>query len=355
MGDQTVQSNSLIKSIDKISVHKLCSGQVVLTLATAVKELVENSLDAGATNITVRFVRSGLESLEVSDNGSGVDEDNFQALTLKHYTSKIAEFDDLVDVGTYGFRGEALSSLCALSKVTVLTRSGSAEVGTKLCIDNGGKIASKSICPRQQGTTVVVEDLFSTLPVRRKELEKNISREFGRMVNYISGYCLIRLGLKLTITNLVKNNGSTATVLRVSGNSSIKGNIMDVFGMKQWTSLVEFVACNQPDEEVLEELGISTSQDKISSFLHDLTVTGYISSAEHGQGRSSSDRQFFFINQRPFDSQKLSRLINEVYHSFNRNQYPFVVLDVRIARCELILDLFCWMVPGLFRQYYKCA
>ena len=107
-------SSNAVKPIDKQSVLKICSGQVVVTLATAVKELVENSLDAGATNIEVRIKNWGADSLEVIDNGVGVLPQNFAGLALKHHTSKLTTFDDLPGVETFGFRGEALSSLCAL-------------------------------------------------------------------------------------------------------------------------------------------------------------------------------------------------------------------------------------------------
>ena len=103
-----------VKAIDQRSVHQICSGQVVVTLSTALKELVENSLDAGATNIDIRLKNLGADSIEVVDNGSGVLPENFQALALKHHTSKLNVFADLVGVETFGFRGEALSSLCAL-------------------------------------------------------------------------------------------------------------------------------------------------------------------------------------------------------------------------------------------------
>jgi DNA mismatch repair protein PMS2 len=107
-------STPTVKVIDKRSVHQICSGQVVVTLATAVKELVENGLDAGTTNIEVRLKNWGADSLEVVDNGFGVLPENFAALALKHHTSKLNVFADLVGVETFGFRGEALSSLCAL-------------------------------------------------------------------------------------------------------------------------------------------------------------------------------------------------------------------------------------------------
>lgn len=103
-----------VQAIDQKSVHQICSGQVVLTIATAMKELVENSLDAGATNIDIKLKNHGADVLEVNDNGSGVEPLNFEALTLKHHTSKLRDFSDLTSVETFGFRGEALSSLCAL-------------------------------------------------------------------------------------------------------------------------------------------------------------------------------------------------------------------------------------------------
>lgn len=103
-----------IKAIDQRSVHQICSGQVILSLATAVKELVENSIDAGANNMEIKLKEFGMESIEVYDNGSGIEEKDFDAIALKHCTSKLRDFSDLMIVETFGFRGEALSSLCAL-------------------------------------------------------------------------------------------------------------------------------------------------------------------------------------------------------------------------------------------------
>ena len=105
---------SSIKAIDKRSVHQICSGQVILSLATAVKELVENSIDAGATNVEIKLREFGIDFIEVHDNGSGIEEKDFEAIAKKHCTSKLADFSDLTMIETFGFRGEALSSLCAL-------------------------------------------------------------------------------------------------------------------------------------------------------------------------------------------------------------------------------------------------
>lgn len=111
---ENVPSAPSVQPIDHKSVHQICSGQVILNLATAVKELVENSLDAGAKIIEVKLKENGADLVEVIDNGCGVKPENFSALTLKHYTSKLRDFSDLSSVETFGFRGEALSSLCAL-------------------------------------------------------------------------------------------------------------------------------------------------------------------------------------------------------------------------------------------------
>ncbi|XP_069342686.1 mismatch repair endonuclease PMS2 isoform X14 [Eulemur rufifrons] len=173
-----------IKPIDRKSVHQICSGQVVLSLSTAVKELVENSVDAGATNIDLRLKDYGVDLIEVSDNGCGVEEENFEGLTLKHHTSKIQEFADLTQVETFGFRGEALSSLCALSDVSISTCHTSAKVGTRLVFDHNGKIIQKTPYPRPKGTTVSVQQLFYTLPVRHKEFQRNI-KKVSRLVNEV--------------------------------------------------------------------------------------------------------------------------------------------------------------------------
>lgn len=115
---------------------------------------------------------------------------------LKHYTSKIKKFDDLVNIQTLGFRGEALSSLCALCNLVVCTNHSTTQLGTKLVFDSDGQIVKKVQVARGQGTTVTLTDLFSTLPVRRKELMKNLKREFGKMCQLLYAYCLVSKGIR---------------------------------------------------------------------------------------------------------------------------------------------------------------
>ncbi|XP_029333142.1 mismatch repair endonuclease PMS2 isoform X2 [Mus caroli] len=313
-----------IKPIDGKSVHQICSGQVVLSLSTAVKELIENSVDAGATTIDLRLKDYGVDLIEVSDNGCGVEEENFEGLALKHHTSKIQEFADLTQVETFGFRGEALSSLCALSDVTISTCHVSASVGTRLVFDHNGKITQKTPYPRPKGTTVSVQHLFYTLPVRHKEFQRNIKKEYAKMVQVLQAYCIISAGIRVSCTNQL-GQGKRQPVVCTSGSSGMKENIGSVFGQKQLQSLIPFVQL-PPSDAVCEEYGLSTSRTPQNLFY----VSGFISQCTHGAGRSATDRQFFFINQRPCDPAKVSKLVNEVYHMYNRHQYPFVVLNVSV-------------------------
>uniref|UniRef100_A0A7N9AWV9 Mismatch repair endonuclease PMS2 n=1 Tax=Mastacembelus armatus TaxID=205130 RepID=A0A7N9AWV9_9TELE len=314
-----------IKAIDKHSVHQICSGQVVLSLATAVKELVENSIDAGATNIDVKLKDYGAEQVEVSDNGKGVEEANFEGLTLKHHTSKLKDFSDLIHVETFGFRGEALSSLCALSDLSVVTCHESSQVGTKLVFDHKGHLVQKSPHPRQQGTTVSLQQLFCTLPVRYKEFQRNIKKEYAKMIHVLQSYCIISTGVRINCSNQ-NGQGKRSTVLSTSGSQSMRDSIGAVFGPKQLQSLVPFQQVS-PSENIIEEYGLTDADLPSQLFI----ITGFVSRGDHGVGRSATDRQFFFINNRPCDPLKVTKVVNEVYHMYNRHQYPFVALNIAVA------------------------
>lgn len=152
----------------------------------------------------VRFKNYGLDSIEVQDNGSGIASDDYETIALKHYTSKLSTYDDLSSLQTFGFRGEALSSLCALSKFHIVTaRASDGPKGTKLEFEQSGKLKSTSVIAAKQGTTVVVETLFHNLPVRRKELEKNVKREFSKVLELLQAYACISTSVKFSVSNQV--------------------------------------------------------------------------------------------------------------------------------------------------------
>jgi DNA mismatch repair protein PMS2 len=186
-----------------------------------------------------------------------------------------------------GFRGEALSSLCALSDLTILTKHSTSEHATKITYDRNGRIINETLCAREQGTTVTLENLFSTLPVRRKEFMKNLKREFNKMCHLLYAYCLVSKGVKFSCTNTT-NKGSRNTVVSTDGLSSIRENIINVFGAKQISSLIE-VDSVRPEEPILSEYGIQLVEGEPLPFSFDL----FVSSVMHGSGRSTNDRQFF--------------------------------------------------------------
>ncbi|GAB1290449.1 Mismatch repair endonuclease PMS2 [Apodemus speciosus] len=325
LANQRTEHAKAIKPLDGKSVHQICSGQVVLSLSTAVKELIENSIDAGATSIDLRLKDYGVDLIEVSDNGCGVEEENFEGLALKHHTSKIQEFADLTQVETFGFRGEALSSLCALSDVTVSTCHESASIGTRLVFDHNGKIVQKTPYPRPKGTTVSVQHLFYTLPVRHKEFQRNIKKEYAKMVQVLQAYCIISAGVRVSCTNQL-GQGKRQPVVCTSGSSGMKENIGSVFGQKQCQSLIPFVQL-PPSDSVCEEYGLSpsrTPQNLFHSFQASFHSARTVLGGVQQTGSFSSSISGLVTQQR------VSKLVNEVYHMYNRHQYPFVVLNVSV-------------------------
>ncbi|EPQ53006.1 DNA mismatch repair protein MutL [Gloeophyllum trabeum ATCC 11539] len=328
----TAEGNGSIKVIDSHSVHKITSGQVVIDLQTAVKELVENSLDAGATSIEVRFKDYGLKSVEVIDNGSGIAPEDYDSVGLKHHTSKLASFEDLSTVLTFGFRGEALSSLCALSEaVTVTTATASeAPMGTILELDRNGRVKSRSEkTARQRGTTVAITGLFRPLPVRRKELERNAKREFGKALNLLSAYALVpcakeNKGVRLTVSNQPEVGRKTVQ-LRTDGTPSTRASISSLWGPRSLENLVDLDLCFQVQTEksVLKRRTITEGEDSGTQ----VRVRGLVSKFAVGCGRAATDRQFFYINGRPCNPSKVQKAFNEVYRTFNATQSPFIVAD----------------------------
>lgn len=313
----------VIKEISKDTVHRICSGQVIISLAIALKELIENSIDAGATNIDIRLVEYGSELIEVHDNGSGVEGKNFKALAMKHYTSKLKDYSQLEKIATLGFRGEALSSLCALCDLTIITRHSTAEYATKIEYDHSGNITKTTPSARSVGTTVVLSNLFSTLPVRKMEFSKNIKREYSKMSQLLTAYCIVSTGIKFTCNNKC-GIGANKLVLSTPGSGTIKQNIVCIFDAKLLSTLVEVHAI-PPTKDIAEEYGIEINENEPLVFNFDCLI----SSAIHGSGKSSSNRQFIYINDRPCDFPKMVKLVNEVYRSYNNSQYPFIYLNIK--------------------------
>lgn len=336
---------SVIRPISSADVHRITSGQVVLDLQTAVKELVENALDASATNIAINFRDYGAHSFEVVDNGTGIDPSNYASVGLKHYTSKLSSFSDLALVRTFGFRGEALSSLCALANVTIHTATSSQEpMGTVLRLDRAGRVATDTgRAARQRGTTVTIEGLFNSLPVRRKEFEKNLKREYTKAQNLLQAYALITQGVRWTTTN-TPAGGRKISQFSVNSSTApnyLSANVSSLFGAKVAPTLMPFnlkltfsVAAGR-NKYLQDFVGDANREDDGENASAPdqspvVTVVGLISKPVYGSGRTSPDRQFFYINGRPWEAGRVCRAFNEVYKSFNSNHYPFIIADFRL-------------------------
>lgn len=314
MANETSEFN--IKQLDPYTIRRICSGQVIVSMAAAVKELIENSIDAGGTYICIRFGNYGKDHIEVIDNGSGIEESNFELLGQRNCTSKLLTFDHLNLVETFGFRGEALNSLCNLSNVKIHTRHSSTDMGTVLTFDTNGRIIDKVQKAREVGTTITLSKFFEPLPVRRKEFLLNFRRSFDKTLSIIYQYCLGLTGLKIVCEHM-KPDSHTYSTIFINNGTSIQSNIVDIFDFKQFSQLMPFI-CHKD------------ISDDDSSTDFDFNINGFISKPDTGCGRNTSERQFFYINGRPCDLPNVCKKINQFYKTFNRNQYPFILLKINI-------------------------
>ena len=304
-----------ISRVDERTAKRISSGQVVTSLANVVKELLENAIDAKATVITIRLIEMGKELIEVIDNGFGIAARDFEILGQRHCTSKLNDFEELSSISSFGFRGEAINSLCNLSEVSIQTRHATDPFGTKLKLDTDGKIVSKQPMAFNVGTTVSVINLFRDIPVRRKEFHCNLKREFDKMVRLVCAYCVGCVGLRIILTNQMANKPKQ-TVFSSPG-ISIRNNIIEVFDVKQSKCLVDFKSKTETDFNAID---------------NEIEIFGLISKCDSGCGRSAHDRQFFYVNQRPCDIKNVQKFINEIYRSFNKSQYPFVIMNIKMDK-----------------------
>ncbi|EYC09891.1 hypothetical protein Y032_0058g2876 [Ancylostoma ceylanicum] len=313
---------------------RISTAQVIVSLSGAVRQLIDNSLDASARSIEIRVKNNGFESVEVMDDGTGIDADSFTSLCKPHSTSKLTGIDDFSTLSTLGFRGEALNALCALASLTVITRDRSASVGSKLRFDHSGNIVDQSSVARSIGTTVLVENLFETLPVRRKEYEKTAKKEFGRLLTAVQSFALSRPDVKFICSNTVA--GKRVQPVCTPGKATVREVVVNLFGGRtDKNKMVDVMRC-LPTDEVASIHGVDA---KNTSAYDNIEISGFVSSCEHGFGRSSADRQFIYMNQRPVDYPKICRVINEVYQQYNRSQYPTLVLYVEVPPGEIDVNV----------------
>lgn len=247
---------------------------------------------------------------------------------LKHYTSKLSSYDDLTSLETFGFRGEALSSLCALSRLQIVTaRSDSGAKGSRLDFERSGELKATSVTAAPRGTTVVVEDIFHNLPVRQKELVRHIKREYSKLLGILQAYACIGEGVRFSLSNQIPK-GKRNVVFATKVNPTTKENIANVFGAKTMSALIP-IDLDLELKPTHSTQALSTSTRPAESERR-VSIRGHMSKPSYGEGRQAPDRQMFFVNSRPCGLPQIAKAFNEAYRTYNVSQSPFVFANLII-------------------------
>ena len=294
---------SRIKVMDELLSNKIAAGEVVEKVVSIVKELVENSIDAKATMIKVDLKEAGLREITVTDNGIGMDKNDAQLAFQRHATSKLYTDDDLFNINSLGFRGEALPSIAAVSDVVLKTCQD--DVGTQIHI-KGGKILENKPSEGRIGTQITVTNLFYNTPARLKHLSSPYA-ELANVTEYVNKMALSYPKVKFILTNDEKE------LLNTDGSGNLLKVIKSIYGL----------------DIAKKMLPIEISND-------DYEVSGYISLPE--VNRSSRNHMTVLVNGRVIKNQYLNRIINDAYFSFKEDtRYPIVV--IKITADPILVDV----------------
>jgi DNA mismatch repair protein MutL len=288
--------------------NQIAAGEVVERPASVAKELVENSIDAGATQITIEIEAGGRRLLKVADDGEGMVRDDAILAFERHATSKIRVSDDLIAIGTLGFRGEALASIASVAKVELITASEGAAAGTRVAID-GGRMRDVKDAAHPRGTTIAVRDLFFNVPVRRKFLRSEATETF-HLTNLVTHYALAHPEIAFTFVN----NGRD--VVRAVAAKNLRERAYQIFGEA-------FL------ENLLEVDGGDTSMAR---------VTGFVSAPR--DRRTSRDSQYLFVNRRFVRDRMIGRSLSEGYRSIlPHGVYPAALLFIETPLEEVDVNV----------------
>ena len=287
---------SVIKQMDEILANKISAGEVVERCASVVKELVENSIDAGSTEIKIDLIEAGTKQIKVIDNGIGMDNIDAVMAFNRHATSKIKTEDDLYNINTLGFRGEALASIASVSEVTLKTCKD--EIGTKVEI-NGGKLISVENSDARIGTEITVANLFYNTPARLKHL-KSLYTELASITDYVNKIALSHPEIKFVLIN---NNN---VLLNTDGSNNLLKTIKSIYGI-----------------EVAKKMLDIDAED------NDYHITGYVSLPE--VHRSSRNNMITLVNGRVVRNMEVNKTINDSYHSYKPDtRYPITVINIEL-------------------------
>ena len=294
---------SKIQVMDEILANKIAAGEVVEKTMNVVKELVENSIDAGSDEIEISLIDSGVKEIIVSDNGIGMEEDDAKMAFQRHATSKLKNLDDLFYIESLGFRGEALPSIASVSNVTLKTSDGKTGTLVKL---TGGKDMQVERCDLQKGTTITVSDLFYNTPVRLKYL-KNLYIELSNIVDYVNKMALSYPNIKFTL----KNNDKV--LLQTDGSGDLLKVIYEIYGVD-----------------------ITKKMIPINGENDDYYISGYMSYPEATKSNRNSITTL--VNGRIIKNNELNKIITECYHTYiPKDKFPIIVMNIDVD--PILIDI----------------
>ena len=284
--------------LDELTINKIAAGEVIERPASVVKELVENSIDAKASKVTIEVENGGIGKIRVIDNGTGLQKDDLEFAFERHATSKIREASDLESVKSMGFRGEALASIAAISNIEMISKTENDEIGNKIVVE-GGKILEKEEVGAQTGTTITVSNLFFNTPVRYKFLKKDFT-ELGYIEDIVTKIALANPNVSIKLISTGK------TLIQTSGNGDLKEAIYSIYG-----------------KDVSEGL-IKTNYE-----YEGIKVTGFVGKPEIARGNRS--HQLFFVNNRFIKDKTLSAAVEQAFKGYlTIGKYAVLVLNIEI-------------------------
>lgn len=319
----------IINLLDEKTINKIAAGEVVERPLSIVKELVENSIDSGATEITIEVKKDPLRYIRISDNGSGILKEDVLNAFMRHATSKIKTIDDIETIMSLGFRGEALSSISAISKVEMLTKVQSEDIGQKVLVE-GGKVVYKEDAGCPNGTIITVRDIFFNTPARLKFL-KSSSRELSVISDIVEKIALSNTNISF------RYKIDDKLVFLTPGKGNLKDVIRTIYGKSIYSNIIEI---NEEDE--------------------DLKISGYIGNTNITKGNRSNE--IIFINGRVVKSPIVSSAVEKAYKSMLPiNKFPFFILSIYINPKFIDVNVhpskaeIKFQDDGLiFKKVYKC-
>lgn len=293
--------------LDELTINKIAAGEVIERPASVIKEMVENSIDAGATNITVEIKNGGISYIKVTDNGKGIAQDDLEIAFERHATSKIRSADDLNTVTSMGFRGEALASIAAIANVEMVSKTKEQDVGYKIVVQ-AGDVLEKEETACQVGTSITVRNLFFNTPVRYKFLKKDYT-EAGYIEDAITRIALVNPNIAIKLINTGK------TVIQTNGNGELKSVIYSIYGKDVANAILD-----------------------VDYKYEDIHVTGVIGKPEIA--RSNRSNQLFFVNKRYIKDKTLTAATEQSYKGLIPiGKFGFVVLNIEMNPAKVDVNV----------------